>query len=66
MTDEELKTIREEYQDDTTPMELVGEIDALKVMVRILQNRCRVLSRGTLCSLCNIGEGCIHWMSAGE
>ena len=60
MTDEELKTIREEYQDDTTAMELCGEIDALKVMVRILQNRCKVLSRGTLCLLCGIREGCFR------
>jgi len=38
MTDEELKTIREEYQDDTTAMELCGEIDALNAKVRILQS----------------------------
>ena len=60
MTNEELETIREEYQDDTTAMELVGEIDALKDMVHILQNRCRVLSQGALCLLCGLRKGCFR------
>jgi len=65
MTENELNTIRDEYEDDETAMALVIYIDNLKHQLYQMRKRCKVLSKGLLCPLCGYKDECLGDYKAG-